>query len=138
MEAAQAGLRRLAAQAHGEVLVQLLAAWAARDPDQVPAAQALGSRVAAAGRAAWVSAVRSAASGPASQALLRLEMAAELPTPAAFLDDRRQLQLQLLTRRNEPGPAQTWVQDVASVLQSGHDAESARRLQAVLKVLMRR
>lgn len=76
--------------------------------------------------------------GSSAEALLRLEMAAELPTPAAHLDERRQLQLQLLTRRNEPGPAQTWVQDVAAVLRSAHDAESARRLQAVLKVLMRR
>jgi len=137
LEAAQAGLRKLAAQAHGEVLTQLLDAWAARDGGQVPAAQALGSRVAAAGRAAWVAAL-GPASGSAAEALLRLEMAAELPSPAAHLNDRRQLQLQLLTRRNEPGPAQTWVQDVATVLRSAHDGDSARRLQAALKVLMKR
>jgi len=137
LEAAAAGLRKLAAQAHGEVLTQLLDAWSARDGEQVPGAQALGSRVAAAGRAAWVAAL-GPASGSATEALLRLEMAAELPTPAAYLNDRRQLQLQLLTRRNEPGPAQTWVQDVATVLRSAHDGESARRLQAALKVLMRR
>lgn len=136
-EAAQAGLRKLAAQAHGEVLTQLLAAWSGRDPEQLPGAQLLGSRVGAPGRSAWASALRGPAAGSAAQPLLRLEMAAELPTPAAHLDERRQLQLQLLTRRNEPGPAQTWVQDVGSVLHSAHDAESARRLQAVLKVLMR-
>ncbi|HMN92999.1 MAG TPA: DUF349 domain-containing protein [Hydrogenophaga sp.] len=138
MEAAQAGLRKLAAQAHGEVLTQLLAAWSDRDPEQLPGAQVLGTRVGATGRSAWASALRAPASASAGQPLLRLEMAAELPTPAAHLDERRQLQLQLLTRRNEPGPAQTWVQDVGLVLQSAHDAESARRLQAVLKVLMRR
>lgn len=137
LEAAQAGLRKLAAQAHGEVLTQLVDAWAARDGGQVPSLQALGPRVAAAGRSAWVAAL-GPAGGSAAEALLRLEMAAELPSPAALLDDRRQLQLQLLTRRNEPGPAQTWVQDVAAVLRSAHEAESARRLQAVLKVLMRR
>ncbi|TNF54047.1 MAG: DUF349 domain-containing protein [Burkholderiales bacterium] len=137
LEAAQAGLRKLAAQAHGEVLTQLMDAWTARDGEQMPAAQALGPRVAAAGRAAWMAAL-GPVGGSSAEALLRLEMAAELPTPAAHLDERRQLQLQLLTRRNEPGPAQTWVQDVAAVLRSAYDAESARRLQAVLKVLMRR
>ena len=138
LEAAQAGLRKLASQAHGEVLTQLLEAWSSRDPEQLPTAQTLGSQVGAAGRSAWVSALRNPASEDSGTSLLRLEMAAEVPTPAAHLDARRQLQLQLLTRRHEPGPIQTWVQDVASLLSTRHDAESARRLQAVLKVLMRR
>ncbi len=137
LESAQAGLRKLAAQAHGEVLTQLLEAWADRDAEKMPNAQALGSRVTAAGRASWVAAL-GPASGSASEALLRLEMAAELPSPATHLNDRRQLQLQLLTRRNQPGPAETWVQDAATVLGTAHEAEAARRLQAALKVLMRR
>jgi hypothetical protein len=44
----------------------------------------------------------------------------------------------LLTRRNDPAPAQTWPQDVARLLGSAHDADSARRLQSVLKVLLGR
>jgi hypothetical protein len=72
------------------------------------------------------------------QALLRLEIAAEVPTPAEHLDARRQLQLQLLTRRHEPGPAETWTQDVAQVLASAHDPAAERRLQAALRVLLRR
>ncbi|MEZ5647340.1 MAG: DUF349 domain-containing protein [Burkholderiaceae bacterium] len=139
MEAAQAGLRKLAAQAHGEVLTQLLDAWRAREVEQLPATQALGPRVGAAGRTAWGNALRAESSGSnAGESLLRLEMAAELPSPAAHLNERRQLQLQLLTRRHEAGPSETWVQDVAQVLQSGHEADAARRLQAVLKVLLRR
>jgi hypothetical protein len=47
------------------------------------------------------------------------------------------LQLQLLTRRNDPAPAQTWGQDVARVLSSAHTPEAARRLQQALKVLLR-
>ena len=45
---------------------------------------------------------------PSSEALLRLEMAAELPTPAEHISARRMLQLQLLTKRNAPAPAETW------------------------------
>ena len=74
----------------------------------------------------------------ADQALLRLEMAAEVPTPAEHLSERRALQLQLLTRRNEAGPAETWAQDVARVLGTAHDEASARRLQNALKNLLRR
>ena len=70
-------------------------------------------------------------------ALLRLEMAAELPTPAEHLSARRMLQLQLLTKRNDPEPAQTWGQDAATVLASGFAADSARRIQNVLKVLLK-
>jgi hypothetical protein len=69
--------------------------------------------------------------------LLRLEMAAQVPTPADQLEARRALQLQLLTRRNDPAPAQTWAQDVAQVLREPHGVSQARRLQAVLKVLLK-
>lgn len=86
---------------------------------------------------AWAQALGAAASGDAAEALLRLEMASEVPTPADHLDARRALQLKLLTRRNDPTPAQTWGQDVARVLASAHDAAAARRLQNALKVLMR-
>ena len=48
------------------------------------------------------------------------------------------LQLQLLTRRNDPSPAQTWAQDTAKVLASPYDAGTARRVQNVLKVLLKR
>jgi phage tail sheath gpL-like len=65
-------------------------------------------------------------------------MAAEVPTPAEHLNERRALQLQLLTRRNQPGPEQTWGQDVAAVLAAAHDATTARRLQNALKNLLRR
>ena len=138
IEHAEAALRRLAAQAHGEVLTQLLAAWESRDAAAMPAAQALGSKVPASARTAWTQALGNAPAGHASEALLRLEMAAELPTPAEHLDARRALQLQLLTRRNDPAPAQTWAQDVGRVLASAHDAAAARRLLAALKVLVRR
>ena len=62
----------------------------------------------------------------------------EVPTPAEQLSDRRMLQLQLLTRRNDPAPAETWGQDAARVLGSASDAASARRLQNVLKALLRK
>ncbi|MFZ2296356.1 MAG: hypothetical protein WAW46_15125, partial [Polaromonas sp.] len=74
----------------------------------------------------------------ASEALLRLEMAAELPTPAEHISARRMLQLQLLTRRNAPAPAETWGEDTAKVLASGFDASNARRVQNVLKALLKR
>lgn len=142
MELAQTALRKLAAQAHGEVLTQLMQAWSQRDAAQVPTAQALGGRVGAPQRGQWVQALQSAPSAQsdstAATALLRLEMAAELPTPAAQLDARRALQLQLLTRRNDPAPAQTWASDAAQVLASAHDEAQARRLQAALKVLLKR
>jgi hypothetical protein len=43
------------------------------------------------------------------------------------------LQLQLLTKRNDPSPAQTWTQDTAKVLASNFGDSSARRLKMVLK-----
>jgi hypothetical protein len=131
-------LRKLAAQAHGEALTQLLGAWQQRQPDQVPSVQELGRRVTPAVRTAWTQAIGAgAAPGQAAEALLRLEMAAEVPTPAEHLDARRALQLQLLTRRNDPAPAQTWGQDAAAVLAAPHDDTSARRLQNALKALLR-
>ncbi|MDO9147469.1 MAG: DUF349 domain-containing protein [Hydrogenophaga sp.] len=138
LEAAQASLRKLAAQAHGEVLTQLMTAWEQRDAQQLPTAQALGPRVTPAMRSAWAAAVSKAASALAGETLLRLEMAAELPTPAEHLSDRRMLQLQLLTRRNAASPNETWAEDVAKVLASPFDAAVARRLQNVLKALLKR
>lgn len=137
---AQAQLRKLAAQAHGEALTQLLGAWQQRQPEQVPSVQELGRAVSPAVRSAWTQAIGSAAgdAGKAGEALLRLEMAAEVPTPADQLAARRALQLQLLTRRNDPAPAETWAQDTAAVLASAHDEAQARRLQNALKALLRK
>ncbi len=137
-ERAELALRKLAAQAHGETLTHLLSAWKDRQAEALPSAQELGKGVGAATRQAWVQALGQPAQAAAGQSLLRLEMAAEVPTPAEHLAERRALQLQLLTRRNEAGPAETWGQDVAKVLASAHDDATARRLQNVLKNLLRR
>ena len=138
MEHAQLALKKLAAQAHGEALTQLLTAWEKRDAALLPSTQELGGRVTGAVRGAWAQALSAPAAGDAAEALLRLEMAAEAPTPAEHIDARRSLQLQLLTRRNDPAPAQTWGQDAARVLASANDPASARRLQNVLKTLLRK
>jgi ATP-dependent RNA helicase SUPV3L1/SUV3 len=138
LEHAQMTLKKLAAQAHGEALTQLITAWEQRSSEQVPSQQELGKAVTPAVRGAWVKALGATPASDASEALLRLEIAAETPTPAEHLNARRALQLKLLTRRNDPSPAQTWGEDTASVLASPHDAATARRLQTVLKSLMRR
>ena len=138
MERAEMSLRKLAAQAHGETLTRLMSAWQDRQADALPSAQELGKAVNASARQAWTQAVSTEAKAPATTALLRLEMAAEVPTPAEQLSERRALQLQLLTQRNQPGPAETWAQDVAQVLSGPHEANTARRLQNVLKNLLRR
>lgn len=138
VEHAQAALRKLAEQAHGETLTQLLSAWEKRQPDAIPVASELGRRVSGSQRNAWVAALgQGAASGRESEALLRLEMAAEVPTPADQLNARRALQLQLLTRRNDPSPQETWHEDVASVLAAPHDAANAKRLQHALRALLK-
>ena len=138
IEHAQAALRKLAAQAHGEVLTQLVGAWEQRSADALPSAQDLGRGVPSSVRNQWAQALASAPGGDAAEALLRLEMAAEVPTPAEQLEARRALQLKLLTRRNEPGPAETWAQDAGKVLASAHDAGNARRLQSALRTLLRK
>jgi len=138
LEHAQMALKKLAAQAHGEALTQLLAAWEQRSADQLPGTHELGKAVSPAVRASWSQALAAAPGGDAAEALLRLEIASEAPTPAEHLAARRALQLQLLTRRHDPSPAQTWGQDVARVLASGHDAGAARRLQNALRTLLRR
>lgn len=141
LEQAQLALRKLAAQAHGEAMTQLLDAWEKRDPSHMPSVQELGGRTTAALRNLWSQAITQAGAPDAagtSSALLRLEMAAEVPTPAQDLDARRALQLQLLTRRNDPAPAQTWAQDLATVFSGPFDAGMARRVQNALKVLLKK
>lgn len=138
MEHAQSALRKLAAQAHGEALTQLMAAWKSRDVEQLPSVQELGGKVSASVRSAWAQAIAAPAGAGAEQALLRLEIAAEVPTPADQLDARRALQLQMLTRRNDPAPAQTWAQDTAQVFASTSNEASERRLQTALKALLRK
>jgi hypothetical protein len=137
-EHAQQALRKLSEQAHGEVLTNLLTAWEKRDPALLPDAQALGKLVTPATRSAWMKALSSAPKGDAAETLLRLEIAAELPTPAEHLSARRMLQLVLLTKRNDPTPAQTWGEDTAKVLAAPYDAAYVRRLQNVLKALIKR
>ena len=137
MERAEMSLRKLAAQAHGETLTRLMSAWQERQAEALPSAQELGRAINAATRQAWAQAVSAQAKTPAATALLRLEMAAEVPTPADKLNERRALQLQLLTQRNQPGPSETWGQDVAQVLSGPHEEATARRLQNVLKNLLR-
>jgi hypothetical protein len=138
LESAQDALRRLASQAHGEVLTQLMHAWEKRDAAQLPAAQAIGSKLSPAQRTQWSQALSAQPQGEAVTPLLRLEVAAELPTPAAQMDARRALQLQMLTRRNDPSPQMTWAADAAQVLGGAYDEAAARRLQAALKVLLKR
>jgi ATP-dependent RNA helicase SUPV3L1/SUV3 len=141
LESAQFALKKLAAAAHGEVLVQLLDAWKDRAADKVPSVQDLGKQLPPTARSAWTSALAATPAGKqadADTALLRLEMAAELPTPAEHLAARRMLQLQLLTKRNDPAPAQTWTADAAKVFANGFDDSSARRVQNALKVLLKR
>ena len=115
-----------------------MSAWQSRQAETLPAAAELGRAVNASTRQAWGQALSQPAQAAAHTSLLRLEMAAEAPTPAEFLGERRALQLQLLTRRHEPAPLDTWGQDVARVLAGPHDPVSARRLQNVLKQLLRR
>ncbi|MBC7604611.1 MAG: DUF349 domain-containing protein, partial [Ramlibacter sp.] len=137
LEHAQQALRKLAAQAHGEALTQLMTAWEQRVTDQVPGQQEFGKVVSPAVRGSWTKAIGAAPTGEAAESLLRLEMAAEVPTPAEHITARRALQLKLLTKRNDPAPAQTWGEDAARVLATHHDEANARRLQNVLKALLR-
>jgi len=141
LEHAQAALRKLTAQAHGEALTGLITAWEQRSADDLPAAQEFGRAVTPVIRTRWQQALAAApasgAAGDAAQALLRLEMAAEVPTPAEHLDARRALQLSLLTRRGDAKPSDTWIQDAATVLAAAHDAALARRLQTALRALLR-
>ncbi len=138
LEQAEMALKKLAAQAHGETLTHVLSAWEQREPAVLPPAAELGARLAPAQRAGWVKALSGPAQGEAETALLRMEIAAELPSPAASLEARRQLQLVLLTRRNDAPPQQTWAQDAAQVLSAAFEPAQARRLQNALKVLLRR
>jgi hypothetical protein len=137
LERAEMSLRKLASQAHGETLTRLMTAWQERQVEALPSAQELGRAINASTRQAWAQAVGEVPKAPAATALLRLEMAAEIPTPADNLNERRALQLQLLTQRNQPGPRETWGQDVAQVLSGPHEPATARRLQNVLKNLLR-
>jgi hypothetical protein len=138
LEHAQAALRKLAAQAHGEALTQLMTAWEQRSAEQLPSHQELGKVVSTQVRTGWTQALGKGPAGDAAEALLRLEIAADVPTPAEQITARRALQLQLLTRRNDPSPQETWGADVAKVLATAYEAGAARRLQNALKALLRK
>ena len=141
LESAQQALKKLAMQAHGEVLVQLLDAWKNRDASKVPSGQELGKQLNNQARTTWANAIANPPGAKADESntsLLRLEMAAEVPTPAEHIAARRMLQLQLLTKRNDPAPAQTWLHDATNVFASDYDESTSRRMQNVLKVLLKR
>ena len=137
-ETANSALKKLAEQAHGEVLTHLMSAWEKRDSEQLPTGQDLGKQVPAAVRTRWAQALNAPAAGDSAEALLRMEIATELPTPAEHISARRLLQLQLLTRRNAPAPHETWAEDMAKVFASPFDAAQTRRVQNVLKALLKR
>jgi ATP-dependent RNA helicase SUPV3L1/SUV3 len=137
LERAQQSLKKLAAQAHGEHLTALITAWEQRSAEGVPSAALLGKSVSPAARTAWSQAVSKPAAGDAATALLRMEMAADVPTPAEHISARRMLQLQLLTKRNEAAPVDTWALDTTAVLSTAHDPANAKRLQTALKALLR-
>ena len=137
-EAANMALKKLQMRAHGEVLTNLLSAWEKRDASLVPTVQDLNKTITPAVRSEWIQAVSTPSGKDAAESLLRLEMAADVPTPAEHLSARRMLQLQLLTKRNAAAPGETWGDDTARVLSGQFDAGSARRVQNVLKVLLKR
>ena len=137
-EAANMALKKLAVQAHGEVLTNLLTAWEKRDAAILPSVQDLGKAITPAVHGSWAKAVSTPPGKDASESLLRLEMAAELPTPAEHISARRMLQLQLLTKRNAPAPIETWGEDTAKVLAGDFEGSNARRVQNALKVLLKR
>jgi ATP-dependent RNA helicase SUPV3L1/SUV3 len=139
LEQAEFALKKLQMQAHGEVVTTILTAWQNRAADSIPAANALGKAMNSATRTQWTQALGKpeVAADAAGTALLRLEMATGVPTPADYLNDRRALQLQLLTKRNDPAPSQTWGADVAKVLESAYSDATAKRLQANLKALLK-
>ena len=137
-EAANMALQKLHVQAHGEVLTNVISAWEKRDAALLPSVQDLGKVVTAAVLGAWAKAVATPSGKDAAESLLRLEMAAEVPTPAEHISARRMMQLQLLTKRNAPAPLDTWGDDTAKVLAGDFDAANARRVQTVLKVLLKR
>ncbi len=141
MEHAQSALKKLAAQAHGETVVQLLAAWEQRDAGLLPTPSARGGSFTLQIRTQWSKTLGAPVEVSPHEVglyLLRLEIAAEVPSPAEHLDARRGLQLQLLTRRHAPTPAQTWTDDVAKVFASAFESAHAKRLQGVLKVFVKR
>ncbi len=115
-----------------------MTAWEQRSGEQVPSHQELGKAVSPPVRQGWIQALSQPAAGDPSEALLRLEIAADVPTPGEQVTARRMLQLQLLTKRHEPGPQETWGADVAKVLAAAYEQGAARRLQNALKALLRR
>ena len=138
LERAQATLKKIATQAHGESVTQLLDSWQTRNAEAMPPAAELGRALNTAARNKWAAALAANQSDGAETALLRLEIAADAPTPAEHIAARRMLQLQLLTQRNKPAPDQTWTDDVAHVLSAPHDAAMAKRLQGALNKLLRK
>jgi len=113
----------------------VLDAWQRRSADQLPAASDIGAPA----RTAWSRALANppkADDDRVDTVLLRVEIASEVPSPPQHMSARRLLQLQLLTRRNDPAPAQTWVQDVAELLSGAPTPERSQRLQSALRKLL--
>lgn len=129
-------MRHLAESSRLASFDQLLQAWASGDADAMPAATTLGKRMGTKDWQAWRLAVGQGGQSEQTDSLLRLEIAADVPSPANELSQRRMLQLGILTNKRDAPPQQTWAADVAKVLAGKHRADHAARLRQVLAKLL--
>jgi hypothetical protein len=135
-------LRDLDAESRLGAVDVLLDAWRDRSLDKVgdrkSFALSLGPKFKAA-LDAWLQAVCSPAkhSGErAQEALLRLEILCDLPSPAELQPARRLMQLKILAERSRPVLEAQWGREVEAVLGAAFEDAAARRLVTVLRKLL--
>jgi ATP-dependent RNA helicase SUPV3L1/SUV3 len=132
-------LKQLSQQVHGQSFDILQEAWEKRDGTLLPTAQQFGVKaVTNLVRSNWLLALENKYPSKldSETALLRLEIAADIPTQAEYQVARRQLQMQLLTKRNDPGPKETWTEDVANAISSKYTQKDGGRLSKAVKQLL--
>jgi hypothetical protein len=135
-DAAHKKLHEIAQGKRGAAFDSLMKAWAARDAAQMPELSLLGLKLAKPQWQAWQQKLGAAASvkeADRDAALLKLEVAYEVDSPAEAQTARRMLQLSLLASRGRDALVSGWHEQVATVLGAPAEEAASARLMACLR-----
>jgi ATP-dependent RNA helicase SUPV3L1/SUV3 len=137
-DAAHKKLQELAQGKRGNAIAALTKAWAARDAALLPELSDLRFKLNKAQWQGWQQAIAVPAKADEAArdaALLKLEVAFELDSPAEAQTARRALQLSLLASRGRDALVASWPDQVATVFASASTEQAAARLMACINAM---
>ncbi|MDI9336249.1 MAG: hypothetical protein QM520_04385 [Gammaproteobacteria bacterium] len=131
-------LKELKQRVYGDLVQQIVDAWEQRNVELLPSLRDLGKQVNATMRSKWLDALSKVAHTEELGAwLLRLEVAADVPSPAEFVTQRRLLMLSNLSSKNKSPPSLTWAEDLAQVFLGTFNQRAGQRMVKILPALLK-